>query len=115
MVAGGQIPTVFVATPYTPPIAGVAGWTLVRWGGSNPTATRRVAVNADAENTSGAVGWNINTWTTMSRTFLEGANQPLRGSLKQMIVTDTYLSNADAQHAQVLAYIKSRYPTLVTY
>lgn len=98
---------------FVPAGASLSGWALVRFGGSNANTLRSIARNADAQNTAAGswIGTSPN-WASMSA---PANNRHLSSSVKQIIITNTFVQDADAVHQQVLDYIKARYPTLVTY
>lgn len=90
-----------------------SGWVLIRFGGNNVGPIRLLNLDADVEQ-SFAASWpgTSPAWTRISRS---DSSQHFFGKIKQLVFTDTLVTDADAEHAAMLAYIKARYPTLVTY
>jgi hypothetical protein len=89
-------------------------WAVTRFSvRDNGVGSSRVTVDDEAESAL-TLNWTpgANTWAQISRPY---GGQSLDGVVKQILVTDTFVVDADSEHQDVLDYFKDVYPTLVTY
>ncbi|KKL21186.1 hypothetical protein LCGC14_2447960, partial [marine sediment metagenome] len=91
----------------------VSRWSLRDWTAGFEPGPSSFAVDDGAEDTNNIVWTQTSpSWTNLSRT---GAGENLHGEIKQIIMTDLFVDDADSRHQDVLDYFKDVYPTLVTY
>jgi len=110
---GNQRPGIFSGVWNQIGGSAVLGWTLLRFSANDVANTLTVAVDGNAENTfSTAWAPGAHNWNEVGRI---GSFQELEGNVKQIFVTDTYITDASAEHQQVLDWIKFLYPGLVKY
>jgi len=110
---GNQRPGIFSGVWNQIGGSAVLGWTLLRFSANDVANTLTVAVNNSTESTF-ATAWapGANTWGPVGRV---GSLQELEGNVKQIFITNTYVTDASPEHQKVLDWIKYLYPSLVVY
>jgi hypothetical protein len=110
---GNDRPAIFGGSWWQTTGAEVVGWTLFRFSAADSGDAVALAVNDDAEQTA-TLTWNVAGlfWHYIGR---NASGQQLEGEVKQIVITDTIVADADPEHQKMLDWIKSIYPTLVTY
>lgn len=105
-------PSIFNGSHFVGTVSNL-GWASTRYSvRDNGVGVSSIAVDDNAEET-GLVNWIVGVnWINFSRQL---TSQVLRARVKQFLIVDQYVDDADPRHQQLLDYFKDEYPTLVTY
>jgi len=91
----------------------ISGWTLLRFNARESDNFLSMAVNADTEQTF-TLSWSpvTNSWDSIGRNT---SLQNLEGRVKQIIITNNIITDASSEDTKVKSWLKSVYPSLVTF
>jgi hypothetical protein len=107
-------PYIYDGSWHDPGTVSNVGWHVIRFSVRDTgTGTSSMAVDDNAQD-SASYNWVPSgaNWTYLSRIEQDHS---LYGEVKQIVIANQFLDDADAEHGEMLAYFKDRYPTLVTY